>query len=468
MPFTHKDKSAGDVLKSQDWNAGMNEIARLESAKLNRLGSDKLQGPLTIEESIAIGKVDASSVATDGSRLKIALSEADLLDVRFSTIGAGQLEIAGGTNGWTINTKTDGKHLYLNRDANAASDVYIGRQGRELVVKGTDGNVSITNTLSVTGASSFNGLTTLQPTLTATANNAALTAVRINPTFVSNPSTLTGVKQNALIVESGNVGIGTSTPRSALDTGTGVMTGAANDYMKAQFALSGGGVVSWSWNSTNKNGRLKWTYRFIAISMERSTTFSEGHVSIGQPTTDIPAAQVYDATARSATADGVLLKEWEALYAVHTVGRGQAAVTFQIVHWQTASIAPSNWILVAVVNSDEQSIKLGTGVILNKQQEAWITPTFSGNWVNYSTDYNPAGYFKDSLGIVHLRGLVKSGTNTIFTLPVGYRPAYRELHAVQTNENTIGRIDILTTGEIQMMTGSSVWISLDGITFRAA
>lgn len=102
-------------------------------------------------------------------------------------------------------------------------------------------------------------------------------------------------------------------------------------------------------------------------------------------------------------------------------------------------------------------------------EEDWIVPAFMNSWTNYETTYNPAGYFKDSLGIVHLRGLVKNGTNntTIFTLPAGYRPSNRELQAVQTSLNTIGRVDIFADGQVTVVSGSNGWVSLDGITFRA-
>lgn len=53
--------------------------------------------------------------------------------------------------------------------------------------------------------------------LIATANNDALTALRIAPTF--NPQTYTGVKNYGLIVESGNVGFGTIAPTAALSLG---------------------------------------------------------------------------------------------------------------------------------------------------------------------------------------------------------------------------------------------------------
>jgi hypothetical protein len=103
-------------------------------------------------------------------------------------------------------------------------------------------------------------------------------------------------------------------------------------------------------------------------------------------------------------------------------------------------------------------------------QENWIPPPLLNSWANYANTFNTAGYFKDSFGIVHLKGLVRSGpaNQPIFTLPNGYRPAQRELHAVSTNPNTIGRIDILTNGDVIMISGNNEWISLDGITFRAA
>lgn len=113
-------------------------------------------------------------------------------------------------------------------------------------------------------------------------------------------------------------------------------------------------------------GRLKWTKRFIAISMQRGATFPSGHININQPTQDIPANNVFDGKARSVNAEGVILNGWEALYAVHTIGGDENAVSYHIVKYANTFEAPSNWLLVAVVNNDDQSIKLGTGLILNK------------------------------------------------------------------------------------------------------
>lgn len=62
----------------------------------------------------------------------------------------------------------------------------------------------------------------------------------------------------------------------------------------------------------------------------------------------------------------------------------------------------------------------------HKQKPDWITPTLLGGWVEYSSNYASASYYKDEGSIVRIRGLLKGGamaSNTIlFYLPVGYRP----------------------------------------------
>jgi hypothetical protein len=54
-------------------------------------------------------------------------------------------------------------------------------------------------------------------------------------------------------------------------------------------------------------------------------------------------------------------------------------------------------------------------------------PAFQNSWQNNAmTTYGyPAGFYKDRLGVVHLRGRITSGSanNAIFQLPPGYRPA---------------------------------------------
>jgi hypothetical protein len=104
-----------------------------------RIGTDQQAGNLDVKGALSIG----GTMAPDASPLTITKSATDFAHVHFVGNGMGQLEIVGWSSGWNINARTDGKHLYLNRDASAASNVLIGRQGGELFIRGSDGNVGI-------------------------------------------------------------------------------------------------------------------------------------------------------------------------------------------------------------------------------------------------------------------------------------------------------------------------------------
>lgn len=117
------------------------------------------------------------------------------------------------------------------------------------------------------------------------------------------------------------------------------------------------------------------------------------------------------------------------------------------------------------------------GTILSVQ-EAWTAPSLGTDWSNYGSGFSTAGYWKDSLGVVHLRGVLNyvgsDSAAVAFTLPSGYRPALIGLfpaHVFNGSAFSLGRIDITTGGAVTkaLPTGSlnpTGYISLDGITFR--
>ncbi len=116
------------------------------------------------------------------------------------------------------------------------------------------------------------------------------------------------------------------------------------------------------------------------------------------------------------------------------------------------------------------------------EQESWHRVTaFENGWRNSRRgNVNPAGYFKDSLGIVHLRGMLlvgkRSSNKTIFILPEGYRPENVEMQAAMSFHQPprkegayrAGLIGILPDGQVQPIWHGDQWVSLDGISFRAA
>lgn len=103
---------------------------------------------------------------------------------------------------------------------------------------------------------------------------------------------------------------------------------------------------------------------------------------------------------------------------------------------------------------------------------AWQDATLRSGLSNYGSGYAPAGYYKDAAGFVHLRSLINyDGTagGTVFTLPAGYRPAYRSIFSQPTgssNAASVARLDVDINGNVLTWAPVS-WLSLEGVTFRA-
>lgn len=103
----------------------------------------------------------------------------------------------------------------------------------------------------------------------------------------------------------------------------------------------------------------------------------------------------------------------------------------------------------------------------SKTVENPIYPTLLNAWVNTGGVNTQTSYWKDDMGIVHIRGQIKSGANTsIFFLPTGYKPLNTEHFAVITGGG-IGEVYIQSDGAVIFYSGSNSWVSLSSITFRA-
>jgi type II secretory pathway pseudopilin PulG len=97
----------------------------------------------------------------------------------------------------------------------------------------------------------------------------------------------------------------------------------------------------------------------------------------------------------------------------------------------------------------------------------WTPFSLENGWTDYSPPYAGAAYTKTSGGVIFLKGLVRSGSGTVATLPAGYRPAMNIMFENSTNQ-TGGRVDIYPDGRVYMSVGSNAWFSLDGIAFMPA
>ena len=82
-------------------------------------------------------------------------------------------------------------------------------------------------------------------------------------------------------------------------------------------------------------------------------------------------------------------------------------------------------------------------------------PAFENSWVNYDiTSYQAASFWKDR-NMVHIAGLVKSGSSfTVFTLPSGYRPPFAEFFPAATDTG-YGSVVVGADGHVSLISGGT-------------
>jgi len=100
-------------------------------------------------------------------------------------------------------------------------------------------------------------------------------------------------------------------------------------------------------------------------------------------------------------------------------------------------------------------------------------PPFGAGWKNAGSGAQVAGFYRDVEGVVHLRGVVAPGgsTTTIFTLPVGYRPAATEEFSAVLDTAGSALILVTAAGDVNVLfinsAGTPHTLSLSQISFRA-
>jgi hypothetical protein len=95
-------------------------------------------------------------------------------------------------------------------------------------------------------------------------------------------------------------------------------------------------------------------------------------------------------------------------------------------------------------------------------------PAFTGTWVNASGGTATAAFYKDAMGIVHLKGTIKDGAlnTSAFTLPEGYRPALGISFGTTANV-AFGSLDVNANGTVVPRAGATSFFSIN-VSFRAA
>lgn len=107
--------------------------------------------------------------------------------------------------------------------------------------------------------------------------------------------------------------------------------------------------------------------------------------------------------------------------------------------------------------------------VTNVRNTQWRALTLTNGWVNFGGGWSNAEVMKDSAGMVHVHGMIKSGTIGSFpltTLPQGYRPANTICFPTRSN-NAFAIIEVYADGRVNPLTGSNAHFGLDSIQFMA-
>lgn len=92
-------------------------------------------------------------------------------------------------------------------------------------------------------------------------------------------------------------------------------------------------------------------------------------------------------------------------------------------------------------------------------------PAFQNNCKNLGFNFQPAGFYKDPFGIVHLVGDIEGCTGQlVFTLPEGFRPTSNQRFTVHATDTTVGTIRVDPDGTVN--TFSDTKPIINGLTFR--
>lgn len=100
-------------------------------------------------------------------------------------------------------------------------------------------------------------------------------------------------------------------------------------------------------------------------------------------------------------------------------------------------------------------------------------PAFDVDWTNVGSGFQPAGFYKDAFGTVHLQGDVQRTTGTdatIFQLPAGYCPSggIEDFPAYGDGGTAAGVAVRSSDCSVVFVAGTTTFIGLGAISFRAS
>lgn len=131
-------------------------------------------------------------------------------------------------------------------------------------------------------------------------------------------------------------------------------------YRHAQNALVWGSPVTLS-----ASYELKWQSRILCLPADRSMN-SNGYLELNMPSVGTTITGYGGASSKVVNSNGIQLDNWVMLIGEHSVGGLATTITYKLLTFSSAFAGsfPSNWIILAVRNADQNAVMLANANII--------------------------------------------------------------------------------------------------------
>ena len=228
--------------------------------------------------------------------------------------------------------------------------VYNGKQGTILSIIGSTGNSTFTGT--VTGTQLISNIATGTAPLSVTSTTVV---PNLNTTYLN-----------------------------------GYTDVQLAENLRANHNISGGGTIT-----VDASGNVLWSARFIVISNGSGTNFSTvGYFDITCPTSGTITG-VGGAANATATAAGIPLAAWQAIYYILPIGSTNTSVAanFRIAAYTSTLDIPSTWVLICLRNGDDGTFHFNNGIVLSVGQAMNFVQQATANTANTLVRRDASGNF---------------------------------------------------------------------------
>jgi hypothetical protein len=191
----------------------------------------------------------------------------------------------------------------------------------------------------------------------------------------------------AKVWHSANDGAGSGLDADLL---AGIASTTYSESLRANRNISGGGTIT-----VDASYNVLWSSRFIIISNGSGSNFStSGYFDIDCPLSGTITG-VGGAGNVTATAAGIPLGAWQAIYYILPIGSNNASVAanFRVAGFGSDLDIPHNWVLICVRNSDNGAVTFNNGITLSNGQSLSSIQQATANTVNTLVRRDASGNF---------------------------------------------------------------------------